>query len=515
MKNSGKLRGSDYYVALASKVLDKGTVMQDDFRKLIEQVDVELGFPKSGSYQKAIQDKFILIFNGLVDVIDIERDKADRGRGKSLKVKVFDFGNNTMTEIQSRSNEFFGKLSKGDNKTRPVKKAVVYAGNIATTATPSREDRAYRDAYVKKAGELKKKNPSLSQEQAVKEAKKSVKRISKEMIQKVWKLLIKVKYDCQYDTISSRVLHEVIKTGKLTKDTIRDWANQLQNYGVPLFVTITDDNHDRRCWAVQFVNSPDTVMPQLSSLAKETFGISLVDNRRPTGTTVGVQKRFTKLPGKVITNQDVSNLTPRVKYIIFVMGGMIKRVGRAIPAVNVSRVLRNNHYHPITVTESELFDIVSTFPEYFSRSLGDNQSIALAGSNWHETWTKLQKFNPKEERWNIPWLVNSGLELEKVKEIFPESYQMNKEIPGSKVYVVVADRSIESIIKLAKLQLQMRSCDYPILEENLVERLEKEAIINDGLLKALLLDKKQPNFVRDDSDTVRDKLLYQLEENYI
>lgn len=505
MKEQKIVRGADYYVALASKVLESGTVIQDDLRKLIAQVDGELGFKNINSDR--VQDKFVEIFEKILDIVDIERDKKDRGRGKRLQVKVFAFNGVDSEEIVSRANKYFQKGRK-----RPTKKGKKPVGNYTTTATLSKTDKLYRDAAVKVAEELKREDPGLSHAEAMSKARKRVKLgMTPDLLKKVWKLLITAKYD--QGEVRSVKLFELYNKGTFSKKVLNDWANLLKSFGIRFIYTIGDDVKNGRGWLLKFNNGVEQLMEQVAELAKNLHNIELVDNKRPVQREGSSGKRYIKLTSQRVQEQATGNLPHRTKYLIFIMGGIIKHAGRAVSAVKIGSILRNNHYHNLGVTDNELFEIVQSFPEYFERGIQDRNTIRLVGRD-SDTWEKLQKFNPKNEIWRIPWLVNSGLTLDEIRKAFPDSYQKHEEIPGSSVFIIVADRSIDSFRRLAQLHLKMRDCDYPIMDEGLVERLNDEIKIKNLLLKAVMLDRSQPA-IGTDPDTAQDKLLYQIEENYV
>ena len=495
MKKSEKPRGPEFYSALAMKVLDKGTTTQDEFRELIKATDEELGFYHRDKYNYTIQGNFEKVFKDVLDVIVEKRDNTERGCGKRLMIKVFDFKTKNREEISAVVEKHFSSLA-------PKKKSTT------SVTTLSEADKVYRDAYVNKAKELEETDPTTDRHVAVKIAKKKVKKLSKDFIKKIWKILT-IFNQSDYQEIASSTLKEAVH-GVVTKSEPKKWTDQLTPYGVGFHVTVADHPRDNRKWILKLNNDAVSVMMSLANVAKKMYGMDLVVPSNNNGVKPG---RYTRLEGtrQSIPASSEEYISPRVKYIVFAMAGIIQKQRAFVDINQISSILRKNHYKSINVTGAELLEIVKAFPDYFERSIQRN-SIGLKG---RDTWSKIQKFNPKNEEWIIPWVVNSGLDLAKIQEFFPNSYQVNPEVGvGSSIYMIRTDRSIGAFMKLARLQLLMRDCDYPISEEGLLDRLNNENKISEKLIQAIMLDRRKQSF-EEETDTDRDKILYQIEENYV
>ena len=490
MKKTEKGRGAEFYNALALKVLEKGTTTQDEFREFVKATNQELGFIHRDKYNHTVQENFEKVFENVLEVIVEKRDAADRGCGKRLMIKVFDFKTKDRDEILSVGNKHFAAPKK---PARPV-------------TTLSGADKIYRDVYVKEASRIQSDSPTTDRRVAVKMAKRSVRKLSKDFIKKIWKVLLAFNQSEYQEILSSR-LKEML--GYITKSEPKKWSDQLVPYGVKFHTTIADYPKDNRKWVLKLNNDATELMMALADVAKKMYGMEL---QIPT-TGTPLKSRYTRLEGtrQSMAASSEEYISPRVKYIVFAMAGIIQKQRSFVDINQICSVLRNNHYRSINATSQEILEIVKAFPDYFEKSI-QRGSIGLKG---RDTWSKIQKFNPKNEEWLIPWVVNSGLTLEDIQEFFPGSTQVNPDVKvGSSIYMVKADRSIGAFMKLARLQLLMRECDYPISEEGLLGRLENENIISEKLIQAVMLDRRKQSFEAE-TDTDQDKILYQIEENYM
>jgi hypothetical protein len=494
MKNTEKTRGAEFYNVLALKVLERGTTTQDEFRELIKATDEELGFIYRDKYNLTVQNNFEKVFGNILEVIIEKRDDADRCRGKRLMIKVFDFKTKDRNEILEACKKYFSAIAKPKKPAR-------------TVTTLSEADKIYRDVYVGEANKIQSESPTTDRRVAVKMAKRNVRKLSKDFIKKIWKVLVAFNQSGEYQEILSSRLKEML--GHITKSEPKKWSDQLVPYGIKFHITIADYPQDNRKWVLKLNNDATELMMALANIAKKMYGMEL-----QIPTTGSLQKsRYTRLEGtrQSMAASSEEYISPRVKYIVFAMAGIIQKQRSFVDINQICSVLRKNHYRSINVTSQEILEIVKAFPDYFERSI-QRGSVGLKG---HDTWSKIQKFNPKNEEWLIPWVVNSGLTLEDVQEFFPGSTQVNPDIKvGSSIYMIKADRSIGAFMKLARLQLLMRECDYPISEEGLLGRLENENKISEKLIQAVMLDRRRQSFEAE-TDTDQDKILYQIEENYM
>lgn len=215
-----------------------------------------------------------------------------------------------------------------------------------------------------------------------------------------------------------------------------------------------------------------------------------------------------KQPAAIVRQQNSSKKISKQdsKYITFVIAGLIKsNGGAAVDPVYVTSLLRSNRFRPMDLDFLNVQDIVEDNRDLFRRTGGG--LIALVGKV-DDTWDKVKRLNPKNTSWNIPWVVNSGITLKEIQEYFPNSYRMWEEIKvGSAVYVIKADRSIKSIIRLSELQTRMRDVDFPAVEGSagLVEKLKICYKNITDILEETLEDNSRR--------AKNDQILYKLEES--
>lgn len=501
MEKKRKLRDAQYYITVAKDVIDKGVVRQEELSEIIRIVDDKLGINHAAKVF-TIVEKFAEVFEKILDVVTVEREPGERGRGKRLNIPIYSFKKGINPEnINSTAISYFEALGASRN-------ASVVGGKTIT-----KEDTLYRNAYVQEAKRLKSESDNgLTQIEAIAIAKKNVVKLKRSFIEEVWELLVMAVKNRHWTIESSELKSKFGMT--FNKNKLLSWKDQLEKYNIRFFVVITDSKVDGRQWAVKFANDPAKIMDSISSLAKEYLGLELVNPiQRPKEIS---EKKIIKFGSNP---ESIDNIPPRIKYIIFIMAGLImKNDGKYVSTYEISPYLRENHYNKITTNDEELLNIVKTFPEFFERvDSGDRKGIRLSGI-CEETWKKIQlKFSPKSEKWIIPWCVNSGLSIEKVQEYFPSSYVEHPEIDSqSKIVIVVADKSIRSKINLAELQGQMRSCDFPIGEPTLVDWLESERKANSVLFcNNFLLDRRKTGQWSIKTVVDRDKILYQIEEGYL
>ena len=260
MKNTEKTRGAEFYNVLALKVLERGTTTQDEFRELIKATDEELGFIYRDKYNLNVQNNFEKVFGNILEVIVEKRDDADRCRGKRLMIKVFDFKTKDRNEILEACKKYFSAIAKPKKPAR-------------TVTTLSEADKIYRDVYVGEANKIQSESPTTDRRVAVKMAKRNVRKLSKDFIKKIWKVLVAFNQSGEYQEILSSRLKEML--GHITKSEPRKWSDQLIPYGIKFHITIADYPQDNRKWVLKLNNDATELMMALANIAKKMYGMEL------------------------------------------------------------------------------------------------------------------------------------------------------------------------------------------------------------------------------------------------
>ena len=119
-----------------------------------------------------------------------------------------------------------------------------------------------------------------------------------------------------------------------------------QAYSIGIFITVTEDERDRRTWKIVLNNNPSDLMTKVQELAKKMYDLTLVDDRQPNGPAI--EKKLVRIGNGDKRNELKTTLTDRTRYLIFVMAGMLmKNGGKFLTALEVGSVLRSNRYHKI------------------------------------------------------------------------------------------------------------------------------------------------------------------------
>lgn len=322
-----------------------------------------------------------------------------------------------------------------------------------------------RDAIVSKAVALEKQNPVLSREESIMVARRSVRKISETDIQQAWDMLTSM--DNLGRVVEFSVLKEKLGLGDSTSGTgyVVRLINRIQPYlgNLTFDIQILDSPTDGRSKLIKSTNSNiGACLQRLSVLAKELFGITLRSEATKNNVRAGV----------VVNRPEFDDLNG----ILFFIGGIIMHEsGKCSTVSKIGRILRGSYYHKVTQSDQKLLSIIQGFPQFFEVV---SDKVVLAGKA-ADTWDRLKLFNPASQEWDIPWCINSDLDIDTIREYFPESFVVNEAacVPGSKIVMVRASKGIKSYNDLCLMSRRMkRGCDYPVVKdvENFMMRLDAE-----------------------------------------
>lgn len=195
-------------------------------------------------------------------------------------------------------------------------------------------------------------------------------------------------------------------------------------------------------------------------------------------------------------------------YIAFIVAGLIRAKNYAyVESYQITSVFHDNDYKKITFGKQDVKELANRFNGYFETIKND---VGIRLKNGKDTWEKIYNsdLNPHNQVQEIIWCINSGITLENIQQIFPESRMYKENVPGSKVIAIVCDRSIDNFIKLANLYGRFdKKIDFLIGDQDLCRRLEIEHSIGAARYRNFLLC-KQPG-----QGLSKDMLMYQIEEN--
>lgn len=453
-------RGEKYYSELASKLIleKKRTCTREELVELIQQTDTKLGLTPSKTPKEAgpIATRFIEIFRDVIEDVRMKKDDSER-RGVGIKRTTTVYSLSTSLDCEKAK-----KIVQDAYKRSHRKKKV-----SEPTTSLSKTDMARRDIVVEIAKDLEKKNTDLQRKESIKIAKRTLPKVS--VVKNVMFLINKA---CKNpgNIVESFEIRE--RFGHCcTRKVVESWFNSLEKAGVRIPIGFKDSAVDGRSWSIQIRERTYSVK-ELEKLA-EAVGLEF---------KIEQSKRV--VPQQSITARVNQKNDP---HLAFIVAGLIMECGSSMTTFGISSILRNNSYHKIDVSDRDLYELAQNHPDLFDKPNMGKKTISLVG-NKESVEKILKKINPANQPFNIGWCINSGLDIKKIKEIFPESYIDHEEVEvGSRIVIVRANNGILGRINLMRLQKQMRNCDFPIgMDRDFLHNLE---------IESSALDKRFDNFL--------------------
>lgn len=442
MKTNEKLRGCEFYKTLATEIRQLGGIVtQDKMKDLINGISLELGYSKPGIVKK-IEDKFLEIYHDFVEVAVVERSKEERGIGKNKTQRLISYVKDLSSEvIENTAVEYF----KASRKMKPA---------VAREVPEKRE----RKVAVKK-GDIVCLFLLLKKAESVRE-------------------------------IEPGSIIRLLNRKTISPSWTEKWLERFKNVGITLCYTIV---RGRRSWKLSFSeNTVPVSLSEVAAYAKKNFGIQFAEVPnivkkepgaalgRPSSMSAALPSRFgvSKLkPRKLRTDEDTD-------YVLFVMAALGLRKRGPIDFALIGKYLRENRWRKIETSNMELANIVKMFPEILT--LGHNNTYSVM--NNERVLEEVRKLNPKNKKWVVPCVINSGLTIEDVRAWFSESVQVRPDVEMScKVINIVLSRSIKDFLKLAGFKKKMRECDFFIGDEDLARKLDDEECYMEKIIEAELL----------------------------
>lgn len=310
---------------------------------------------------------------------------------------------------------------------------------------------------------------------------------------------------CANRTITFTQLKELWKVSYLNENQLKLIQTTLKAYGVDFFYTITIEGRSK---VLTLSNDPIDTLQSLAEMAKDLFGVKMDTNVKKPSIIEG--RRLIKVSER--SNSRSEFITDQVKELIFYIGGILVLEGRAVDVDAIISILGNNSYRKLKETREGIFEIVKTYPEYFVRSIGNKNSIGFSSiKNSSKIWEEIKnKFSPVNDKQEFAWYIGSGLSLEEIQEIFPDSYKIK---PEANVIVIKLTKSVDDLQKLALLSYKFRKEDFAIQQDNLEDRLAAERKLLQTRTKRLYSPKSNRWTGLDETDVrfKNDRIIYEIE----
>ena len=295
------------------------------------------------------------------------------------------------------------------------------------------------------------------------------------------------------------------KVSYLNENQLKLIQTTLKAYGVDFFYTITIEGRSK---VLTLSNDPIDTLQSLAEMAKDLFGVKMDTNVKKPSIIEG--RRLIKVSEK--SNSRSEFITDQVKELIFYIGGILVLEGRAVDVDAIISILGNNSYRKLKETREGIFEIIKTYPEYFVRSIGNKNSIGFSSiKNSSEIWEEIKnKFSPVNDKQEFAWYIGSGLSLEEIQEIFPDSYKIK---PEANVIVIKLTKSVDDLQKLALLSYKFRKEDFAIPQDNLEDRLAAERKLLQTRTKRVYIPKSNRWTGLDETDVrfKNDRIIYEIE----
>ena len=426
-----RYRGKEFYLEATKQLVElcwnkKETVTEDRLCQIFRQVDENLGFePKEGNYSYyVVRDRLKLALGSLLEVSQGHREV------KSSKTQ--------------RNTVLVYSIVHKDGIDEPQILSAVESG--FSRGSISRQEpsyKVYKEALLDKAEKLANANGGKSIDVLFKELKKDtlppekIKRI----IENFWTVLQAVRV-MKYQCISLSEMQKLWKGEKtftlLTLGKIRD---ELDIYGVKLRFSVKGKGK----YITVTILEATTLSLNLDELYNKLYG-----NHLPTQGGVNLKERISHGTPRVI------DLKWETKYILFVVGGVLHEVGRAVDLNDLAKYLRENNFKSVIVGKQDLVRLLKIMPDVFNLALDGNRVFLQDGE---ESWNLVSsRCNPFKESLELYLAFQSNAEekLARIKRDFPKSGIDNEDFKN--IVTVRLDHSYHSFKLMARLFWEMKPC---------------------------------------------------------
>lgn len=332
-----------------------------------------------------------------------------------------------------------------------VRKSKTYTFDLSSYDEIFKEEKneeADHDTIIENAVKLQEKE-GLSREEAVKETKKKVHSI-KPLIPLAVKLLNSAELNREW-----RVEFQVLKSlGLGTKQKVMAFESRMKNFGINFgikYVTTMTGRFD------VILLSCRSGRQQLEKVAQDKYGMDIGK----------------KIKSPIAIRREPENKDLDWHTILFYIVGILDINGGKLTDIKtVTGILNNNNYRKFNVTYVDIQTLVKTYPDIIQIN-SSNHNYLLPACPIDQARRMVSKYNPATIRWNLYYVIKSGLSIDRIHELFPNAEVMS---PGDSPVIVNLRTTygIKNLRNLMKFQDILRDEDYPLgIDKGYVERLNE------------------------------------------
>lgn len=310
-------------------------------------------------------------------------------------------------------------------------------------------EEADHDTIIENAVKLQEKE-GLSREEAVKETKKKVHSI-KPLIPLAVKLLNSAELNREW-----RVEFQVLKSlGLGTKQKVMAFESRMKNFGINFgikYVTTMTGRFD------VILLSCRSGRQQLEKVAQDKYGMDIGK----------------KIKSPIAIRREPENKDLDWHTILFYIVGILDINGGKLTDIKtVTGILNNNNYRKFNITYVDIQTLVKTYPDIIQIN-SSNHNYLLPACPIDQARRMVSKYNPATIRWNLYYVIKSGLSIDRIHELFPNAEVMSPEGDSPVIVNLRTTYGIKNLRNLMKFQDILRDEDYPLgIDKGYVERLNE------------------------------------------
>lgn len=333
-----------------------------------------------------------------------------------------------------------------------VRKSKTYTFDLSSYDEIFKEEKneeADHDTIIENAVKLQEKE-GLSREEAVKETKKKVHSI-KPLIPLAVKLLNSAELNREW-----RVEFQVLKSlGLGTKQKVMAFESRMKNFGINFgikYVTTMTGRFD------VILLSCRSGRQQLEKVAQNKYGMDIGK----------------KIKSPIAIRREPENKNLDWHTILFYIVGILDINGGKLTDIKtVTGILNNNNYHKFNITYVDIQTLVKTYPDIIQIN-SSNHNYLLPACPIDQARRMVSKYNPATIRWNLYYIIKSGLSIDRIHELFPNAEVVSPEGDSPVIVNLRTTHGIKNLRNLMKFQDILRDEDYPLgIDKGYVERLNE------------------------------------------